>query len=86
MYEGRNALGYFCEEVLQGNVKQRGVGFGRRPLATNRKAIVMTKLALQPHDKNGAGRSLSVRFSSLRRGATFSHAPPRMIDLLIGAV
>jgi hypothetical protein len=47
MYEGRHALGYLCEEVLQGHVKQRGVGFGRRALATNRKAIVMKKLALR---------------------------------------
>jgi hypothetical protein len=37
MYEGRHALGYFCEEVLQGHVKQRGVGFGRRPLANEQK-------------------------------------------------
>jgi hypothetical protein len=31
------ALGYFCEEVLQGHVKQRGVGLGRRPLANEEK-------------------------------------------------
>ena len=86
MYEGRHALGYFCEEVLQGHVKQRGVGFGRRLSANEQKGNRDAEAPLQPHHKNGAGPCLRVRISLLRRGATFSHAPPRMIDLPIGAV